>query len=63
MAIRVLRTEEAPVGFHARHSALAKTYEYRVVPEKTTGGETLRPPFLARYVYAYPWPLDLERSQ
>ncbi len=60
-AIRVLRAEEAPEGFHARHSALAKTYEYRVFAEKATGGETLCPPFLVRYVYAYPWPLDLER--
>ena len=60
-AIRVLRAEEAPEGFHARHSAVAKTYEYRVFVEKATGGETLCPPFLARYVYAYPWPLDLER--
>ena len=60
-AIRVLRAEEAPEGFHARHSAVAKTYEYRVFVEKATGGETLCPPFLARYVYAYPWPMDLER--
>lgn len=40
-------------SFHARHSALAKTYEYRIFR-----GE-LCPPFLARYVYACPWPLDL----
>lgn len=60
-AIRVLRAEEAPEDFHARHSAVAKTYEYRVFQEKTSGGETLCPPFLSRYVYAYPWPLDLER--
>jgi tRNA pseudouridine38-40 synthase len=60
-AIRVLSAEEAPGGFHARHSAVAKTYEYRVYLEKGGGGETLCPPFLARYVYAYPWPLELER--
>lgn len=60
-AIRILRAEEAPEGFHARHSAVAKTYEYRVFLEKTAGGETLCPPFLARYVYAYPWPLELTR--
>lgn len=60
-AIRVLRAEIVPEGFHARHSAVAKTYEYRVFQEKTSGGETLCPPFLARYVYAYPWPLDLAR--
>jgi tRNA pseudouridine38-40 synthase len=60
-AIRVLNAEEALEGFHARHSAVAKTYEYRVYLEKAGAGETLCPPFLARYVYAYPWPLDLER--
>jgi tRNA pseudouridine38-40 synthase len=60
-AIRVLEAEAAPEGFHARHSAIAKTYEYRVFPEKGGGGETLCPPFLVRYVYAYPWPLSLER--
>lgn len=60
-AIRVLSAEVVAEGFHARHSAVAKTYEYRVFLEKATGGETLCPPFLARYVYAYPWPLDLER--
>ncbi|HTX75094.1 MAG TPA: tRNA pseudouridine(38-40) synthase TruA [Terracidiphilus sp.] len=60
-AIRVLEAQAAPEGFHARHSALAKTYEYRVFPEKGNGGETLCPPFLARYVYAYPWPLSPER--
>ncbi len=60
-AIRVLRAEEAPEGFHARHSAVAKTYEYRVFQERASGGETLCPPFLARYVYPYPWLLELER--
>lgn len=60
-AIRILRAEEATESFHARHSAVAKTYEYRVFQEKTIGRERLCPPFLARYVYAYPWPLDMER--
>jgi tRNA pseudouridine38-40 synthase len=60
-AIRVLQAEVAPEGFHARHSAIAKTYEYRVFLEKASGGERLCPPFLARYVYGYPWPLSLER--
>jgi tRNA pseudouridine38-40 synthase len=43
--------------FHARHSALAKTYEYRVFRE------TICPPFLARYVYACPWPMDVDALQ
>jgi tRNA pseudouridine38-40 synthase len=65
-AIRVLDARVVPDDFHARHSAVAKTYEYRVFLEKPgsgspngTGG-VLCPPFLARYVYAYPWPLDFD---
>jgi tRNA pseudouridine38-40 synthase len=53
-SIRVLDAQIAPPGFHARHSALEKTYEYRIYR-----GE-ICPPTLARYVYALNWPLDLE---
>ncbi|HEY1983950.1 MAG TPA: tRNA pseudouridine(38-40) synthase TruA [Terracidiphilus sp.] len=65
-AIRVLEARTVADDFHARHSTRAKTYEYRVFLEKTLRGRhgmsqrTLCPPFLARYVYAYPWPLDVE---
>jgi tRNA pseudouridine38-40 synthase len=68
-AIRVLETQIMPDGFHARHSTSAKTYEYRVFLEKprpvVSAGkpDTLCPPFLARYVYAYPWPLDFDALQ
>ncbi len=31
-SIRALSVELAPEGFHARHSALRKTYEYRIFP-------------------------------
>jgi tRNA pseudouridine38-40 synthase len=51
-AIRVLQVEEVPPEFHARRSARAKTYRYRVYR-----GEVC-PPFLARYVAHYPSPLD-----
>jgi tRNA pseudouridine38-40 synthase len=51
-AIRVLRVEEAPPEFHARTSAQAKTYRYRIYRASVC------PPFLARYVYHHPWPLD-----
>ena len=54
-AIRVLRVEEAAAGLHARHSARAKSYEYRIYR-----GD-ICPPFLVRYVTHYPYPLD-ERS-
>jgi len=53
-AIRILSAEIAPAAFHARHSAVGKTYEYRIYR-----GE-ICPPTLARYVYALNWPLDLE---
>ena len=58
-SIRILSASHAPHTFHARHSAVAKTYEYRIFR-----GEVC-PPFLVRYVYACPWPMDetaLERS-
>jgi tRNA pseudouridine38-40 synthase len=51
-AIRVLSVEEMPTDFHARHSAIAKTYEYRVYR-----GD-LVPPWLSRYVAHHPWPLE-----
>jgi tRNA pseudouridine38-40 synthase len=56
-SIRVLSAVRETAGFHARHSALAKTYEYRVFR-----GE-ICPPWLARYVYAFNAPLDVEAMQ
>jgi tRNA pseudouridine38-40 synthase len=52
--IRILSAEIVAENFHARHSAIQKTYEYRVYR-----GE-ICPPFLARYVFALNWPLDVE---
>jgi tRNA pseudouridine38-40 synthase len=54
-SIRVLAVEEMPPDFHARKSARAKTYQYRIFR-----GE-ICPPFLARYVYHHPYPLDESR--
>jgi tRNA pseudouridine38-40 synthase len=51
-AIRVLEVAEAPPEFHARHSALGKTYRYRIFRG------AICPPFLARYVWHFPYPLD-----
>ncbi len=56
-AIRVLSVEEVGPEFHARKSARAKTYHYRIYR-----GE-ICPPFLARYVYHSPYPLDEEAMQ
>lgn len=53
-SIRVLEVEEADPDFHARKSARAKTYEYRIYRRE------ICPPFLARYVYHHPYPLDEE---
>jgi tRNA pseudouridine38-40 synthase len=53
--IRVLAVEEAPLDFHPRHDAVAKTYEYRIYREE------ICPPFERRYVHHYPYPLDEQR--
>jgi tRNA pseudouridine38-40 synthase len=52
-SIRVIDAETVPGTFHARHSAVAKTYEYRIFRDR------ICPPFLARYVHHCIWPLDL----
>ncbi|HTD96537.1 MAG TPA: hypothetical protein VK627_06390, partial [Edaphobacter sp.] len=39
-SIRVLTVEPAPEGFHARHSARRKTYEYRIFPRAISPPET-----------------------
>ena len=51
-SVRVLDASEVPDGFHARKSAKRKTYRYRMYRE------AICPPFLARYVWHYPYPLD-----
>ena len=62
-SIRVLSTELVKPSFHARHSAIRKTYEYRIFPLRTTteiAPENICPPTLAPYVWPCPWPLSLE---
>jgi tRNA pseudouridine38-40 synthase len=56
-SIRILEARTVHSTFHARHSAVAKTYEYRLFLN------AICPPFLARYVYACPWRLNLEALQ
>src|SRR5580692_2632117 len=56
-AIRILTSRTERSTFHARHSVVAKTYEYRILRE------AICPPVLARYVYDCAWPLDLEKLQ
>jgi len=62
-SIRVLSVEPAEPGFHARHSARRKTYEYRIFPRSNYPGETVCSPMLAPYVWDCPWPLDLSLLQ
>jgi tRNA pseudouridine38-40 synthase len=53
-SIRILSAEIVAPEFHARHSAVRKTYEYRLFRAE------ICPPTLARFVYALNWPLDLD---
>jgi tRNA pseudouridine38-40 synthase len=51
-SVRVLDVAEMPPEFHARKNARSKTYRYRMYREP------ICPPFLARYVWHHPYPLD-----
>lgn len=55
--IRVLSVEEAATDFHPRYHAASKVYEYRI-----WRGE-ICPPFERRYLYHFPYPLDVARMQ
>ncbi len=71
-SIRVLSVDTVPPEFHARHSAVSKTYEYRIFPARSatnpgapgldseTWETNICPPFLAPFVWPCPWPLDLD---
>jgi tRNA pseudouridine38-40 synthase len=54
-AIRVLDVATAAEDFHARFSASAKTYEYRI------WNAPVVPPFVRLYTWHVPQPLDLAR--
>ena len=56
-SIRVLSAETVAADFHARHSAVAKRYEYRI-----WRGE-ICPPWTARFAWALPWRLDATRMR
>jgi tRNA pseudouridine38-40 synthase len=66
-SIRILSVEPVPASFHARHSVLRKTYEYRIFPHaisgQRSGAERICSPMLAPFVWDCRWPLDLERLQ
>jgi tRNA pseudouridine38-40 synthase len=57
-SIRILAVEEMPHDFHARHSALRKTYEYRILPNNQFCS-----PMRAPYLWDCRWNLDLDTLQ
>lgn len=68
-SIRVLTAEPVPPSFHARHSVLHKTYEYRIFQRRIPSRdgqpalERICSPFLAPYVWDCRWPVNLESMQ
>lgn len=56
-AIRIVGSEETGPDFHARWSARAKTYRYRLYRGRVV------PPFVWRYVLHYPFPLDEDKMR
>jgi tRNA pseudouridine38-40 synthase len=57
-SIRILSVEQVPEDFHARHSALRKTYEYRILPN-----DQICSPMRAPFVWASRLPLELTSLQ
>lgn len=53
-AIRVMAAQVVSADFHARHSAISKSYEYRVFRG------AICPPWVYPYVYSYPKRLDFD---
>jgi tRNA pseudouridine38-40 synthase len=55
--LRVLSVEIAPEDFHARYSAISKTYVYRLVHDPVMS------PFWSRFAHQEARPIDLERMR
>jgi tRNA pseudouridine38-40 synthase len=53
--VRVKDSHEVSAKFHARYDVCSKTYRYRILQAPVC------PPFLWRFVWHYPFPLDGER--
>jgi tRNA pseudouridine38-40 synthase len=65
-SIRVLAAQVVQKNFHARYSALAKSYEYRIFnrfQHANAFAESICPPMLARYTWNCPWRLDFSKLQ
>jgi len=53
--VRIKDVSEVPLSFHARKEARSKTYRYRILQAPVTS------PFVNRFVWHYPFPLDISR--
>jgi tRNA pseudouridine38-40 synthase len=53
--VRIKDVREAPLRFHARYDARSKTYRYRILQSPVAS------PFVNRFVWHYPFPLDSSR--
>jgi tRNA pseudouridine38-40 synthase len=68
-SIRVMTAEPQTPDFHARHSAIRKTYEYKIFKaysKSNTSAESeprICSPLLAPFVWACPWRLELDALQ
>ncbi len=68
-SVRVLKAEIVPKSFHARHSAVRKSYEYRIFKRRVevvgpeVAAEKVCAPFLAPFVWDCRWPLQIGRMQ
>jgi tRNA pseudouridine38-40 synthase len=63
-SIRILTAEAVADNFHARHSALRKTYEYRIFEQKICAtADRICSPFLAPYAWDCRWPLEIAAMQ
>jgi tRNA pseudouridine38-40 synthase len=54
-SVRVRAVDEVAPDFHARYAVRSKTYRYRILQSDVCS------PFLWRYVWHYPYPLDHRR--
>ena len=51
-SVRIKDASEVAEAFHARYNVVSKTYRYRILLAPVSS------PFIARFVYHYPYPLD-----
>lgn len=56
VAVRVCGARDVPAGFHPRYDAVGKLYSYRILNRR------LGSPFLERYAWHVPGPLDMAAS-